>query len=177
MTPSGPAFSSPTTSRRPRGRAGFGSFAPASLPFTSSLTVGLPLIRPLIRIKANEAKALLNGGIVGVNRQQMMARGPNRPRLIDLIRSGKVVYSAFDPDEEWWTYDQVLDMIARDGVAYVDCEDLAGILAAELQVDGTDPRAFVHTYRAVNHTWHVVVGSPVFGWLDPSVAAGMRRAA
>lgn len=132
------------------------------------------MVTPLIHVEPRDAPGLL-AGIVNVNRRQMRQAGPRRLMVQDAIRRGLFVYDPNDPDEHWITYDEALGMIARDGVARLDCEDLTGLVCAELQETGADPHAFPYLYRAHGSMWHVVVGSPRFGWLDPSVAAGMGR--
>lgn len=130
------------------------------------------MVYPRIGIEPTEAVALLSG-LVEVNRQQMRSIGPRRPRVFDLIRSGRLVYDARDPGERWQTYRDVIGQVERRGIARADCEDLASLVAAELREDGYDPDARPYAYHAQGRTWHVVVASPKFGYLDPSIAGGM----
>lgn len=130
------------------------------------------MVFPRIGIEPSEAAALL-GGLVAVDRQQMRAAGPGRPRVWQLIRSGALRYDRRDPAEHWQTYRDVIGQIERRGFARADCEDLSALVAAELQVDGEDVAARPYVYRAQGRTYHVVVASPRFGYLDPSIAGGM----
>lgn len=129
-------------------------------------------VRPTLELSAEDAAILLNEGLVGVNRAQMLRRGPGRPRVRDLIASGQLRYSPVDPDEHWQTYEDVLGAIQARGVALADCEDLAGMAAAEEDLDG-DTGARTTVYRTGPNMNHVVVASPRFGLLDPSISAGM----
>ncbi len=116
-------------------------------------------------------------GLVAVNRAQMERAGPGRPRIRDLIASGQLRYSPVDPNEHWQTYDEVLGVMERDGAAYADCEDLASMAAAEMNIDqgaaDYDPSARVVVYRTGPSMSHVIVESKRFGHLDPSKSAGM----
>jgi hypothetical protein len=58
------------------------------------------VVYPRIGINPDEAAALLSG-LVAVNRQQMRAAGPRRPRVWSLLRSGALRYKRSDPDEHW----------------------------------------------------------------------------
>ena len=130
------------------------------------------MVYPRIGIEPTEAVALLEG-LVAVNRQPMRAAGPRRPRVSDLVRSGRLVYDARDPGERWQTYRDVIQQLEARGVARADCEDLASLVAAELREDGHDANARPYAYHAQGRTWHVVVASPRYGFLDPSIAGGM----
>lgn len=130
------------------------------------------MVRPQIGIDPHEAAALLTG-LVAVSRQQMREAGPGRLKVRDAILRGLFRYDRHDPDEIWKTYADAIREVEAHGVAHLDCEDLASLVVAELQETGADPRAFPYVYRARGHTFHVVAGSPRYGWLDPSVAAGM----
>lgn len=130
------------------------------------------MVRPQIGIDPHEAAALLTG-LVAVSAQQMREAGPHRLMVQDAIQRGLFIYDRNDPDERWKTYADAIEEVRRNGAAHLDCEDLASLVVAELQVTGQDPRAFPYVYRARGHTFHVVAGSPRYGWLDPSVAAGM----
>jgi hypothetical protein len=129
-------------------------------------------VRPTLELSADDAAVLLNEGLVGVNRAQMQRRGPNRPKVRDLITAGKLRYSRVDPNERWQTYEDVLAAIARDGFALADCEDIASMVAAELELEG-DTGARTSVYRTGPRMNHVVVQSPRYGLMDPSISAGM----
>lgn len=129
-------------------------------------------VRPTLELSPEDAAVLLNEGLVGVNRAQMLRRGHGRPRVEDLIRSGKLRYSRRDPEERWQTYEDLVGAVERDGVAWGDCEDLASAAAAEISLE-SDPRTRTHVYRTGPRMSHVVVASERMGLLDPSIAAGM----
>lgn len=133
---------------------------------------GLLVVYPRIGIHPDEAAALLSG-LVAVNRQQMRAAGPRRPRVWQLLRSGALYYERRDPREHWQTYRDVMGALRARGRAGADCEDLSALVAAELGEDGMDPAARPYVYHAQDRTYHVVVASPKFGYLDPSIAGGM----
>lgn len=120
---------------------------------------------------------MLNGGLLGVNLAQMAAAGPRRPRIVNLIRSGKLRYVRSDPREHWQNYNELMGQLRRRGVAGGDCEDLASAAAAEMRTDvGSpwyDPTAEIFVYRAGPGLSHVIVKSQRFGLLDPSVGGGM----
>lgn len=128
---------------------------------------------PHIELKAQEAAYMLNGGLQGVNMRQMQDAGPRRPRVYELIRAKKLVYSPYDPEEEWKTYRQVLEEIEKTGVSRCDCEDIATLVAAELVVDGVDTAARPVVYQSGPTLFHVVTTSPKFGYLDACISAGM----
>lgn len=133
-------------------------------------------VRPTLVLEPRyAARALV--GVVEVNKAMMRAAGPNRPRVIPLIQSRRIRYSRVDPDEHWQTYDEVMAALERDGVAYCDCEDLACLSAAEMQVDEQgpyfDPMAQPYVYKSGPRLSHVIVDSQRFGYLDPSKTAGM----
>ena len=67
----------------------------------------------------------------------------------------------------------MIGQLERRGYALADCEDLSALVAAELREDGHDADARPYAYHAQGRTWHVVVASPKFGYLDPSIAGGM----
>ena len=133
-------------------------------------------VRPTLALQAQDARLLLAGGLLAVDMRQMRDAGPNRPRIIDLIKAKKLRYSRFDPEEHWQTWDEMMDQIGRHGVAEADCEDLATALAAELRLGDSrlvDPDALPDVYRTGPRMNHVVVSSPRYGRLDPSEWAGM----
>jgi hypothetical protein len=98
-------------------------------------------LSPHLELEATEAAFMLNGGVLAVNVHQMKEAGPRRPRVYELIRSKKLVYSPYDPEEEWKFYGQVLREVQRDGVSKCDCEDIASMVAAEMVTDGVDLEA------------------------------------
>lgn len=120
---------------------------------------------------------MLNGGLLGVNLAQMQKAGQRRPRIVNLIRSGRLRYQRSDPSEHWQNYNELMGQLRRRGVSYGDCEDLASAAAAEMRTDrGSpwyDPTAEIFVYRSAPGLSHVVVKSQRFGLLDPSVGGGM----
>ena len=132
---------------------------------------------PTLELSAEDASHMLNGGLLGVDTHQMRRAGSGRPRIVALIRSGRLRYDRRDPREHWQTYDELIRGIEEDGAASGDCEDLATAAAAEMRLDvGAayhDPDATVMVYRSKPRTSHVIVNSPRFGLLDPSVGGGM----
>lgn len=134
-------------------------------------------VRPTLEIPVTDAAALLGGGLVQVNEQQMARWRPKgAPRVIDLITSGRLVYSALDPEEQWQTYEQILRRLgSEDGPVDADCEDLASLAAAEYRYTGIDPGAEVYVYKTGPHLSHVVVRRGDGSLEDPSLAAGMGR--
>lgn len=137
---------------------------------------GTGILRHVVEIEPHDAPALIRQ-LVALDEWQMSERGPDRLLVRDAIERGIFRYNRADPDEVWKSYDEAIDeaRTSSKGYADLDCEDLAALAAAELRVTGADPRAFPHVYRANGRTYHVVTGSPRFGWLDPSVAAGMGQ--
>lgn len=130
-------------------------------------------LSPHLELKATEAAYMLNGGVLAVDIKQMSDAGPHRPRVWQLIRSKKLVYSPYDPEEEWKTYRQVMEEIRRDGVSRCDCEDIATLVAAELVTDGLDLEARPVVYQSGPTLFHVVTNSSRFGYLDACIPAGM----
>lgn len=132
-------------------------------------------VRPTLIVGAEDA-ALLLGGLLAVDMDQMRRAGPNRPRVLDLIKSRRLKYSRYDPDEHWQTYGEMVAGVAKDGVWDGDCEDLATAMAAEMRLGDSelvDPGAWPSVYRTGARMNHVVVESPRYGRLDPSKWAGM----
>lgn len=120
---------------------------------------------------------MLSGGLVGVDVGQMAAAGPRRPRIWRLIREGRLRYQKRDPFEHWKTYDELIGQLQAQGYATADCEDLAAAGAAEMRLDRNwrfhDPGASTFVYRSAPKVSHVIIRSPRFGLLDPSVGGGM----
>ena len=134
-------------------------------------------LHPQLSLSVSDASAMLNGGLVGVDVGQMQAAGPNRPRIVDLIRSGRLRYQRADPGEKWLNYNQLIGQLRTNRYAEGDCEDLASAAAAEMRVDTQsrwyDPTARVFVYKSSPRVSHVIVKSDKFGLLDPSVGGGM----
>lgn len=134
-------------------------------------------LRPSIQIDPDEAELMLRG-LVAVDLEQMRRLRPmGAPRVQDLIASGRLRYSSFDPAEQWQTYRQIIDDIARYGSTDADCEDLASLVAAEYQYEGVDMLAGVHVYRTGPRMSHVVTMRGDGSLEDPSLAAGMGSGA
>jgi hypothetical protein len=111
--------------------------------------------------------------MLAVDVAQMRRAGPGRPRIYELIENKKLRYSPDDPEEEWKSYDQVLNEIRDRGVCYADCEDFATLAAAELVADDLDPAARPVIYKSADHLFHVVTYSPRYGYLDACIPGGM----
>ncbi len=135
-------------------------------------------LHPTLNLSIRDAPYMLRG-LLAVDEAQMRRAGPNRPRIHDLIRSGYLGYSKRDPYEHWQTYDEMIGQLRRKGYAIADCEDLATAAAAEMRLDRGhryyDPGAVPHVYKTAPRVSHVVVHSPRWGLLDPSVAGGMGQ--
>ncbi len=130
-------------------------------------------VHPTLHLEPWEAEYMLLG-LVATNMAQMARAGPARPRVLDMIRTGKLRYSRIDPDDHWQTYAEVLDQLRQHPYAEADCEDLSGLLAAEMRLQGQDPRARPVLHRTGPHMLHVRVLSPRYREIyDPSVWAGM----
>lgn len=130
-------------------------------------------LSPHLELQASEAAYMLNGGVLAVDIKQMKDAGPGRPRIYELIRAKKLVYSPYDPEEEWKTYRQVMQDIRRSGVSKIDCEDIATLVAAELVTDGIDLEARPVVYQSGRTLFHVITHSPKYGYLDACIPAGM----
>ena len=85
-------------------------------------------LHPTLSLSPEDASHLLNSGLVGVDVHQMQRAGLNRPRVLDLIRTGRLKYLRRDPHEHWQTYDELMGAVKAEGVGTGDCEDLAGLL-------------------------------------------------
>lgn len=130
--------------------------------------------QPLIRVGTETAPFLLRGVMEGnVDEMRRAAERGMYWSVQDAIQTGRLRYSADDPEEEWQFYSQIGAKIARQGVAFADCEDLAALVAAELRFCGADPEARPVIYKVKPGLVHVIVWSPRFGYLDPSISAGM----
>jgi len=128
-------------------------------------------IRPTLGVMSlAEAKAFLNGGVVGVNRLQL--RNGSRPVSEGLL-SGELKYIRRDPQEKWTSVNEI--WLAGGG----DCEDLVPAVVAELLAAGH--LAVPLAYQPVPGVWHVIYryNDPILGWVnrDPSKLGGMAGAA
>lgn len=132
-------------------------------------------LRPLLQVEPEDAAALLGGGLVAVDLSQMQRYRPEgAPSVRSLISSGRLVYSAIDPQEQWQTYEQILRRLRTEpGPVDADCEDLASLVAAEYRYTGEDPGATVYVYKTGPRLSHVVVKRSSGQLEDPSIAAGM----
>lgn len=133
-------------------------------------------VRPSFVLSPQDAERLLQLGLLPLNMEQMAAAGPRRPRIRDLILARKIRYSRQDPTEHWQTYNELVRGVQEQGVIYADCEDLATVTAAEMRDPADpyhDPGAYPIVYRTGPRMSHVIVRSPRFGDLDPSITAGM----
>lgn len=128
---------------------------------------------PMIQLGPEDAAHLLSGGMLSVNVAQMRKAGPNRPRIHELIKSRRLRYKSFDPEEEWVTYSQAVERIQAAGFVEVDCEDIATLVAAELVADGLDPEARPVVYQSGAKLFHVVTHTARWGYLDACISAGM----
>lgn len=144
-------------------------------------------------------------GLMEVDRKQArtdMEAGRQVLAVTCGLLQGRIRYERRDPQEQWLTRNQVLQL------GQGDCEDLAAAVAAELHEAyfskgwlGADnrpmpvlpkppsnPSSWLTTYADQNHygpqpvvykarpgLYHVVVQLPGVGLVDPSVAGGMRR--
>lgn len=130
-------------------------------------------VHPKFHLAARDTPFMLLG-LMFTDMEQMRRRGPARLRVRDLIQTGRLRYSRIDPDDHWQTYDEILEQLQSHPWAEADCEDLSGLLAAEMRIEGTDPGARPTVHRTGPHMLHVRVTSPRHGQvLDPSVWAGM----
>ena len=144
-------------------------------------------------------------GLMEVDRKQVRAdREAGRPALAVTcgLLNGRIRYERRDPQEQWLTRNQVLQL------GQGDCEDLAAAVSAELHEEyfsrgwigaassampvlpspPSNPSSWWTTYSDEQHfgpqpvvykarpgLFHVVVNLPGVGLVDPSVAGGMRR--
>lgn len=128
--------------------------------------------RRLVAFPVDDAATFLQG-LFAVDVAQMLASGPDRPRIRELIKAGRMRYDRKDDDEHWQTY---AELLAHAPVPGGDCEDLAAAWAAEMVVDGWDRGSRPVVYRSSSSVSHVVAWSPQNGaYIDPSRLAGMGR--
>ena len=131
-------------------------------------------MNPTFKISSRDAAHLLNG-LVAVNvaqHQRHIDKGGDPFAVIKAIQKGDIRYKRADPREHWQSYAELLKII-RSGEGGADCEDLSAAVVAELQHAGIRARTYV--YKARKGLYHVVVKTDRWGFLDPSVSAGMRK--
>jgi len=124
-------------------------------------------LSPYFRLQTEEAARLLDG-LVSVDVGQLEKSGIPKGRypIIEGIQAGAIRYERADPREHWQTWRQLL--AGRRG----DCEDLTAAVVAELKYNGVPARTYV--YKSGPKLYHVVVQTDRWGFLDPSLAAGME---
>lgn len=135
---------------------------------------------PKFNITSVDASHLLTG-LVAVNRAQIRRakkKGMKNPfPIITAIQEGRLKYKRSDKGEHWQTWNEMIESSSNEQfsgqVKYgADCEDLACAVAAELMEAGIFARPYV--YKSRPKLFHVVVFTKKWGYLDPSVDAGMR---
>lgn len=125
-------------------------------------------MRLVMNLGPTEAAGVL-AGLVQANLLQIAEAGkastfPVTCGLVD----GSIKYVKADPQEQWKTWQQVIEDAAG------DCEDLAPAVASELVAAGIVARPVA--YEAAPGLWHVVVeiqGVPGVDFIDPSREGGM----
>jgi hypothetical protein len=140
---------------------------------------GSKAIHPKIEVTAEEAAHLLEG-LVRVDVSQLQKSTGAQPGfgrsspmpILRGIQAGTVRYDAFDPDEEWKTWSQLVGELQTKGKAVGDCEDLSSAVAAELRFAGIPARTYV--YKSGPRLYHVIVATEKWGYLDPSRQSGME---
>ena len=131
-------------------------------------------MNPTFNISSRDAAHLLRG-LVEVNKAQHarhIAKGGDPFAIIKAIQQKKLRYKKADPRETWISYNELLDIIKK-GKGGADCEDLSAAVVAELLAAGIPARTYV--YRARPGLFHVIVKTEEWGFLDPSVSAGMVK--
>lgn len=135
---------------------------------------------PTFNISSRDASHLLQG-LVAVNRAQIQRAKKKGLKekfpIIKAIQEGRLKYKRQDKGEHWQTWDEMMDKANSDKFAGIveygaDCEDLSSAVAAELLEAGINARTYV--YKAKPGLFHVVVKTDKWGFLDPSVDAGMK---
>lgn len=104
-------------------------------------------------------------GLTKVN-EVLLRRDPSIPPLYSTGARWEL-----RPDDESDTRWRYADEVATDG--WGDCQALAAYRAAELRVNGIDPRAEVRVYPTGENKYHAVVARGNGLVEDPSVALGM----
>ena len=128
-------------------------------------------MNPKFDISSQDAAYLLEG-LVAVDRAQHrrhIANGGNPFTVLRMIQSGKLRYNADDKKEHWKSYDELIESPEKGA----DCEDLSAAVVAELLNAGIQARTYV--YQAKPELFHVIVKTDIWGFLDPSVSAGMKK--
>lgn len=136
-------------------------------------------MNPTFKISSRDAAHLLRG-LVEVNLAQHkrhVKNGGDPFSVIKAIQNGKIRYKRADPREHWQSYNELLS-IANDSMGAAksrgaDCEDLSAAVVAELRSAGIPARTYV--YKARPGLFHVIVKTEKWGFLDPSVSAGMKK--
>lgn len=117
------------------------------------------MISPKFNLTGDEARYLLEGGLVGVDAFQLRQH-PEYPSFRDLIRDGKIRYDQNDPDEKWQSYRELMEQVAQFGFARGDCEDFGPALAAsDRHHYGVDSHPY--PYQPAPKLFHVVTAVPV----------------
>ena len=155
-------------------------------------------MNPTFKISSRDAAHLLRG-LVEVNKAQHerhIKNGGDPFSVIKAIQDGRIRYKRADPREHWQSYNELLEIAdnsmgavqgkrsavqgkrsavqgKRSAVRGADCEDLASAVVAELNAAGIDARTYV--YKARPGLYHVIVKTEKWGFLDPSVSAGMKK--
>ena len=136
-------------------------------------------MNPTFKITSRDAANLLEG-LVNVNQAQHkrhMKNGGDPFAIIKAIQEKKLRYKKADPKEHWQTYQELVkitkDKLGSTGKIGADCEDLSAAVVAELRNAGIDARTYV--YKARQGLYHVIVKTEKWGFLDPSVSAGMKK--
>jgi len=135
-------------------------------------------MNPKFNIKPNHAVHLLQG-LVAVNEAQLKEHIKDRGNpftIIEAIQNGNLRYKRSDPEEHWQSYNELVELTKNklsgtDKEVGADCEDLAAAVVAELKHAGIDARIYV--YKARTGLYHVIVKTKKWGFLDPSLSAGM----
>ena len=128
-------------------------------------------MNPKFDISSRDAAYLLEG-LVAVNRahhRRHIANGGDPFAVLKMIQSGKLKYNAEDKKEHWKSYEELIENPGKGA----DCEDLSAAVVAELLNAGIQARTYV--YKAKPQLFHVVVKTDIWGFLDPSVSAGMKK--
>lgn len=131
-------------------------------------------MNPKFKLNSTDASYLLEG-LVRVNQAQhkrYTKKGEDPFAIIKAIQTGKIRYKRSDPEEHWITYKEMLEG-SKKGTFGADCEDLSAAVVAELRNAGIDARTYV--FKARPGLFHVIVKTERWGFLDPSVSAGMKK--
>jgi hypothetical protein len=131
-------------------------------------------MNPTFNISSRDASHLLRG-LVEVNKAQharYVKKGGDPFTIIKAIQQKRLRYRKADPREKWLSYNELLQLLKKKGKG-ADCEDLSAAVVAELQSAGIPARTYV--YKARPGLFHVIVKTDKWGFLDPSVSAGMTK--